>query len=99
MNEEFIENELKKIRKEGRSQVIVMISSLILVFLWFSYFSWQLDQETFSQGAIQYMGESSSLSIPLVMNFILIFSIFFTIFYIWLLKRLVPSLVDKSERK
>lgn len=91
-NDSDIEEKLKKIRKQGRSQIIIMISSLLLVFLWFSAFSWVLDQPTFGQEVFHYMMSGFSPTYAIILIFII--SMLFTIFYIYLIKRLAPSLAS-----
>lgn len=90
-NNPEIEEELKKIRRQGKAQVIIMVSSLVLVFLWFSCLAWLFEQETFSQEAFEYFGQGALGSSGLI---ILIFGItvIFTFIYVYILKKLAPSM-------
>ncbi|MHA2391177.1 MAG: hypothetical protein ACXAEX_04340, partial [Promethearchaeota archaeon] len=91
MNDEIIREDLKKLRTQGRSRVIVLIASLILIFLWFTNFSWATDHMTFSSAALaalaRYLGMRTYYIIPVTF----IITVLYTIFYILLMKILISS--------
>ncbi|MFX1281906.1 MAG: hypothetical protein ACFFA3_21335, partial [Promethearchaeota archaeon] len=58
MKNENLKDDLKKFRTQARSRVIVLISSLILIFLWFTDFSWITQNRTFSSMALAAAGST-----------------------------------------
>ena len=48
MKDEELKAEFKKLRIQAKNQVIILISSLVFVFLWFTFFSWISNTRTFS---------------------------------------------------
>ncbi|MHA2007098.1 MAG: hypothetical protein ACXABO_08255 [Promethearchaeota archaeon] len=94
MRDEIIREELKQLRSQARSQVIVLISSLILIFLWFTNISWATKQATFSSKATQAAGEALGMGTSHTISITIVLSVIITIFYVILLKRLISS---KSE--
>ena len=88
-----IEQEIRRIRKQGRAQVIILVSTLLLVFLWFTSFSWIFDQQTFGQEAMySVMGEFFSVQFLIILTFMI--ASFFTIVYIYILRKFVHSMSD-----
>ena len=96
MKDENLEEELKRFRTQARSRVIVLISSLILIFLWFTDFSWITQQATFSSMALAAAGRSIGMETYQVISVTFIITILFTIFYILLLKVLISSSIENS---
>ncbi|MFX0029846.1 MAG: hypothetical protein ACFE8B_11590 [Candidatus Hermodarchaeota archaeon] len=94
MKNENLEEELKRFRTQARSRVIVLISSLILIFLWFTDFSWITQHATFSSMALAAAGRSLGMRISHVISVTFIITILFTIFYILLLKVLISASIE-----
>ncbi|MFW9773314.1 MAG: hypothetical protein ACFFEO_14250 [Candidatus Thorarchaeota archaeon] len=99
MNDEDLREELKRLRTQGRSRVIVLVASLILIFLWFTNFSWVTGNATFSSAAMaalaRYLGMRSFYIIPVTF----IITVLYTIFYILLMKILIStSTKDLKQR-
>ncbi|MHA1931293.1 MAG: hypothetical protein ACW96X_02070 [Promethearchaeota archaeon] len=92
MKDEKIREDLKQLRTQARSRVIVLISSLILIFLWFTNISWVVDSETFSRGAMAALARGLGMSTTYyIIPVTFIITVLFTIFYIILLKTLISS--------
>ena len=91
MNEEEIREELKQLRTQARSRVIVLISSLILIFLWFTNISWVVDIATFSSMAMSSVASTLGMKTYYIIPVTFIITVLFTIFYIILLKILISS--------
>ena len=94
--------ELKKIRTQAKAQVIIMVSSLILIFSWFSMFSWLFKQDTFSYQAFYEVGRFAA---PLASDFNLVIPIIFlstiavTLIYIFILITFAPKLKHQKTNK
>lgn len=92
-----IEREIHKIRTQGRAQIIILVSSLVLVFLWFTTLSWVFDQPTFGQEAFEYMaGEDFSVSFLVIISFNI--ALLFTIAYIYILRKFTRFLTTDEEQ-
>ena len=91
MKEESIREDLKQLRIQARSRVIVLIASLILIFLWLTNFSWVVDQETFSTGAMAAFARALGMRTYYIIPVTFIVTVLFTIFYIILIKVLISS--------
>jgi hypothetical protein len=91
LNEDSIRENLKQLRIQARSRVIVLIASLILIFLWFTNFSWVVDHETFSTGAMAAVARALGMRTYYVIPVTFIVTVLFTIFYIILIKVLISS--------
>jgi len=87
-NESVLEEEVRRIRTQGKAQIIIMISSLVLVFLWFTILSWLLKQRTFSQETIEYVGQHAGFNSSFLIIFTVIITAFFTVVYIYLIRHL-----------
>ncbi|NVM46162.1 MAG: hypothetical protein HWN79_14695 [Candidatus Lokiarchaeota archaeon] len=98
MNDEKIREDLKRLRIQARSRVIMLISSLILIFLWFTNLSWITDQETFSSGAMAAFAHALGMKTYYIIPATFIITVLFTIFYLILLKVLISS-STKNLRK
>lgn len=96
MKDEELKEELKKLRIQAKYQVIIMVSSLILVFLWFSYFSWILNQRTFSREAFHALGKAIGMEVNLIIPMTFFLASIFTILYIILLKKFAPTIKEGS---
>ncbi|MFX1488300.1 MAG: hypothetical protein ACFFBI_04075 [Promethearchaeota archaeon] len=96
MKDEYLDKDLKRFRTQSRSRVIVLIASLILIFLWFTDFSWITQQVTFSSAALAAAGHALGMSTHLVISVTFIITILYTIFYILLLKVLISSSIENS---
>ena len=93
-----IEEKLERIRKQGKAQIIILVASLGLVFLWFTFLSWVFGDNTFGQEAFVwfYSFGSFDLSFMIMMTFII--TMLFTYTYFLILKRYLPLLsADVSE--
>jgi hypothetical protein len=92
MDNENLEEKFQKLRIQARVKVYVLVSSLILFFLWFANFSWGTEQKTFSAmamaAAVGFFGVSEQLVVPVT----LIITLIYTVFYIILIKALLSSL-------
>jgi hypothetical protein len=84
----LLEEEVKRIRIQGRAQIIIMISSLIFIFLWFTLFSSLFNQSTFSQETFEYFGELAGFSSSFLIIFIAMITAGFTVVYIYLIRHL-----------
>lgn len=91
MKDEKIREDLKRLRTQARSRVIVLISSLILIFLWFTNISWVVDIATFSSMAMAAAGRAFGIETYYIIPVTFIITVLFTIFYIILLKILISS--------
>ncbi len=91
MKDEKIREDLKQLRIQARSRVIVLISSLILIFLWFTNISWVVDIATFSSMATQAVARTLGMKTYYIIPVTFIITVLFTIFYIILLKILISS--------
>jgi len=98
LNDENIREDLKQLRIQARSRVIMLISSLILIFLWFTNFSWDTDQATFSSRAMAAFARGLGMETYYIIPVTFIITVLFTIFYIILLKVLISS-STKNLRK
>ena len=96
-NNPEIQEELKRIRKQGKAQIIIMVSSLVLVFLWFTCLSWLFGVDTFGQEAFEYFGMLGSFSLSFIIILAFAITVYFTLFYIYILKRFLPYLSDDEE--
>ena len=96
-DEVFIEDVIR-FRKEVRFKVIVLISTLILVFLWFSDIAWIVRIDTFSSLAMEYLGEFLGFRTSHFISITFIITILYTIFYIILLKGLISSNIESLQK-
>jgi len=64
-----------------------MISSLVLIFLWFTTISWWLKQNTFGQEAFLTFGEAISLNPMLTMILLFYITLIFTLIYIQIIRK------------
>ncbi len=107
MENDESQKQLKEIRIQSRNQVILLIFSLILVFLWFTNFSWTLHQKTFSIDATETagnesakaMGEDSEMGVAAVIPITLVIAIIFTIIYIILLIAFTPCFTKNNRNR
>jgi ammonia channel protein AmtB len=99
MKNEELEKKYKELRIQAKNQVIILISSLILVFLWFSFFSWITNRRTFSGEAFYHAARALGMEISYVVPLIFLFASVFTIFYIILLKKFSLKIKKKSIEK
>ncbi|MFX0141738.1 MAG: hypothetical protein ACFFDN_49325, partial [Candidatus Hodarchaeota archaeon] len=91
---EELDKEFKKLRIHARNQVIILIFSLILVFLWFTFFSWILNTQTFSREASYYAAQAVGLEINFIVPITFFFAFIFTVFYILILRKLAPKIKE-----
>jgi hypothetical protein len=91
LKDEKIREDLKQLRAQARSRVIVLISSLILIFLWFTNISWVVDIATFSSMAMAAVARAFGMKTYYIIPVTFIITVLFTIFYIILLKILISS--------
>jgi len=96
MKDEELREELRKLRIQARNQIIILLFSLILIFLWFTFFSWTSKTRTFSSEAAYHAAEALGLDMNSIIPLTFFIAIIFTIFYIIILKRYSPSLKYKS---
>lgn len=99
MKDEKLKEELRKLRIQAKYQVIILISSLFLVFLWFTYLSWILDQETFSRETFRHLGKAVGMEVSYIVPMTFFLAFFFTILYIILLKKFTPIIKDSILEK
>jgi len=99
MKDEELKEELKKLRIQAKYQVIIMVSSLILVFLWFSYFSWISNQRTFSREAFYQLGKAAGMEVNYIIPITFFLASIFTVLYIIILKKFAPTIKENSLKK
>ena len=97
MENKELQEKLKEIRVQAKTQVILLISSLFLIFLWFTYFSWSLNQKTFSAEATESVADAVKVSSSNMVPITFIIAILFTIFYLILMKMFTPTLIKRHE--
>ncbi|MFX0059032.1 MAG: hypothetical protein ACFE85_07105 [Candidatus Hodarchaeota archaeon] len=98
MKDEDLKDELRKLRIQAKNQVIILLLSLILVFLWFTFFSWTLNTPTFSSEATYHAAEALGIDINSLIPITLFIALVFTFFYIIILKKHSPRFKDKSPK-
>jgi len=97
MKDEELKAEFKKLRIQAKNQVIILISSLVFVFLWFTFFSWISNTRTFSSDATYQAAEAIGMEISYLVPIIFFFAIIFTIFYFLILKKFTPKIMENSK--
>ncbi len=81
-----LEKELQKLRTQGKVEVSILVSSLLLIFFWMSFLSISTNLPTFSGELYQETGRAMEMSAPAMVNFSFIFAIMFTCFFCILLR-------------
>ena len=97
MKDEVFLEDVIRFRKDVRFKIIVLISTLILIFLWFSDIAWIVRIDTFSSLAMEYLGEVLGFRTSYFISITFIITILYTIFYIILLKGLISSNIESLQ--
>jgi hypothetical protein len=92
MKDEELKDQFKKLRIQAKNQVIILISSLILVFLWITFFSWILNTQTFSREASYHAAKALGMEISYIVPIMFFFAIIFMLFYFLILKKCAPKI-------
>lgn len=96
MKDEELRDELRKLRIQAKSQVIILFLSLVLIFLWFTFFSWTLNTQTFSGEATFHAAKALGMDFRSIVPLTFFVAIIFTVFYIIILKKYSPRIKYKS---
>ncbi len=86
-------------RTQGKVEVTILVSSLVLIFLWMSFLSLSLNQPTFSGELYEVTGHAASMSVPAMLNFSFVFAIMFTCFFCLLLRIATAKLLRQRPEK
>ena len=96
MHEKGSSGEFKDLRRQARNQVLVMMSSLILVFLWFTLFSLNFRQETFSADATETATEAAQVPAWSYLPMMFLVSVVFTLCYVLTLRHFISESARES---
>ncbi|MFW9938170.1 MAG: hypothetical protein ACFFA8_07165 [Promethearchaeota archaeon] len=96
MKDEDLKEELRKLRIQAKNQVLILLMSLVLIFLWFTFFSWILDTQTFSSEASYYAAKALGMNINFLIPITFFIAMIFTLFYIIILKKYAPNFKKRS---
>ncbi len=80
-----VEKELRQLRTQGKVEVIILVSSLVLIFLWMSFLSISFELPTFSGDVYRAASNTMGMPAAMTLNFSLLFAILFTCFFCLLL--------------